>query len=90
MTQRPDTLDPKKYGLTRQTILNQDSPGRILICVDRASRIIIKDAKKIIEKARKIRSVEPDVQVVLHTSAPVCSKSARSLKAHQIDIETCS
>jgi hypothetical protein len=46
----------------------------------------MKDATAILDKAEKIKDVEPDVTVTLETTAPICSKSAKLLNENGIKI----
>lgn len=86
--QQTDTaVDPKKFGLPARTCLIQDKANRILIVLDRKSRVIMKDAEKILAKAEKIRAVQPGIQIGFQTTAPVCSKSVLFLKEAQIEVE---
>ncbi len=53
----------------------QVDPKCYTIVIDRKSRIIMADGRKIAEKAGKIKATEPGAEVVLKTTAPVCSKT---------------
>lgn len=79
-------LDPKEFGLPKRTCIIQDEKDRILIVLDRKSRVVMKDAKNILDKANKIKKIQPNAAIVLQTTAPVCSKSFRFLNDHQIDV----
>ena len=50
-------IDPKKYGLNTRTVLIENEQKEIIIVINRKSRIIMKDGRKILEKARKIQPV---------------------------------
>ncbi|WP_163338556.1 hypothetical protein [Desulfopila sp. IMCC35008] len=76
------------FGLTRQTIIEQDSDGTLALLIDRKSRIIMADGRKIIDKIIKIREKLPGVSIVIKTSAPVCSKTNALLEKQQIRIES--
>lgn len=80
-------LPSNEFGLTRQTIIEQDSDGTIAIRIDRKSRIIMADGRKIIEKIEKIKKKLPGVSTVLKTSAPVCSKTLALLEQQGIRVE---
>lgn len=82
----PTYIDAKKFGLPSTTILEDVDPHLMALVINRKSRILMKDGAKIIEKVDKIRAQLPWVQVVLKTTAPVCSKTIRLLKAEEIDI----
>lgn len=68
-------LNANTYGLPARTKLVSLKDGTIALVIDRKSRIIMADAKKISEKIEKIHQQEPSVQVSLLISAPICSKS---------------
>ena len=68
-------IDPKEFGMPPRTVLEQTGSDTIFIVIKRKSRIIMADGKKLVEKARKIQKVRPEVNVMLKTSAPVCSKT---------------
>ena len=69
------TLSAKQFGLPARTVLEQIDDNTIAIVIDRKSRIIMADGKKIAEKSQKIQEVLPSTAVVLKTTAPVCSKT---------------
>ena len=79
-------LSPADYGLPPRTRLERDPAGRICLIIDRKSRVIMKDARVILEKIEKIRAVEPDAEVMLMTRAPVCSKSLSCLADHLVPV----
>ncbi len=79
-------LDPKGFSLPARTSLKQVDTNTIAIVINRKSRIIMADGKKILEKALKIQKIQPAVRVVLHTTAPVCSKTIRFLDSEKIQV----
>lgn len=79
-------LDPADYGLPPRTALFKRGAA-IVIYIDRKSRIIMKDGQKILEKAEKIEKAAPKTKIVVETTAPVCSKTARLLKENSIEIK---
>lgn len=81
-----NTLDPKKFGLTARTVLEQVDDKTIALVIQRKSRIIMADGKRIREKLRKIREQEPGAAFVLKTNAPVCSKTRLFLEQEGISI----
>lgn len=81
-------LPSTDFGLTRQTIIEQESDGKIALLIDRKSRIIMADGRKIIEKIRKIREKLPGVSIVIKTSAPICSKTSTFLEQQGVRIES--
>ena len=81
-----ESVDPKKFGLPARTVLEQITSNAIAIVMQRKSRIIMADGKKIIEKARRIQDVLPDVIVVLKTCAPVCGKTFVFLEREGVEV----
>jgi len=79
-------ISPKEYGLPARTVLEQLDNETIAIVVNRKSRIIMADGRKIQEKARKTTHIQPSARVVLKTTAPVCSKTAKFLEKEGIEI----
>ena len=56
-------LDPKKYGLNTRTVLIENERKEIIIVINRKSRIIMKDGRKILEKVRKIQQQENGIKI---------------------------
>ncbi|EIM65001.1 MAG: hypothetical protein PHG14_03065 [Desulfobacter postgatei] len=81
-----DKIDPKLYRLPARTVLLKDDHDNFVLYIDRKSRIIMKDASVILEKAEKIRKTAPGVTIKLETTAPVCSKSTKFLSDNGIEI----
>ena len=81
-----DKIDPKLYGLTALTVLLKDDHNNFVLSIDRKSRIVMKDAKAILEKADKIKTTVPGATIKLETTAPVCSKSTKFLSDNGIEI----
>ena len=77
--------DPKKYGLSTRTVLIEKEQKEIIIIINRKSRIIMKDGRKILEKARKIQQQE-NKTISVSTSAPVCNKTKQHLQKNGIEI----
>ena len=78
-------LDPKKYGLNARTVLIENEQKEIIIVINRKSRIIMKDGRKILEKARKIQQQE-NKTISVSTEAPVCSKTKQYLQKNGIEV----
>ncbi len=78
-------LDPKKYGLNARTVLIENEQKEIIIVINRKSRIIMKDGRKILEKARKIQQQE-NKRISVSTEAPVCSKTKQHLQKNGIEV----
>ncbi|WP_300464731.1 hypothetical protein [Desulfobacula sp.] len=81
-----DKVDPKAYSLPPRTVLLKDNHNNFVLFIDRKSRIIMKDASVILEKAGKIKRITPDATITLETTAPVCSKSTKFLTDNGIDV----
>jgi hypothetical protein len=75
------TLTAKQFGLPARTVLEQIDDNTIAIVINRKSRIIMADGKKVAEKALKIQGIDPSTAVVLKTTAPVCSKTVNYLQS---------
>lgn len=73
-------ISPKDLGLHPRTVLEQIDRDTIAIVVDRKSRIIMADGRKLLEKANTILRHQPRARVVLKTTAPVCSKTRTFLE----------
>lgn len=80
-------LDAKSYGLPARTKLIRLKDDTIALVIDRKSRIIMTDAKKISLKIEKIHRQEPSAHVSLLTSAPICSKSKLFLEQLNISVQ---
>ncbi|WP_136805886.1 hypothetical protein [Desulfosediminicola flagellatus] len=79
-------LSPKTYGLTARTVLEQLDETTIAIVINRKSRIIMADGKKILEKVRVVKKHQPKATIVLKTNAPLCSKTRLYLEAEGIPV----
>ena len=80
-----DFIDPKQFGLNSRTKLVIRNK-HIAIIVDRKSRIIMKDGRRIFDQVAAIRKKEKR-PVVLLTSAPVCGKTKIFLRENDIAIQ---
>lgn len=74
-----NNIDPKSFGLPSRTVLEQTSEKTITLVINRKSRLIMADSKRILEKVNKIKSALPEVEVKLRTSAPICGKARNFL-----------
>lgn len=79
-------IDPVCYNLSGRTVLERIGPQHIAIVIDRKSRVIMADGKKVLAKAERIKEKEAKIKVSLRTSAPVCSKTLKFLLEHQIHV----
>ncbi len=82
----PMKLAPKEFGLPARTLLEQVDGNTIAIVIDRKSRIIMADGRKILEKAQKIKTLQASITVALKTTAPLCSKTIKFLEAEGIQL----
>ena len=78
-------IDPEKFGLSKRTKLYKDK-NKVLIKVDRKSRILMKDGLRFVEIVKKIRQNKKDQKVTLFTNAPLCSKTKAFLTKRDISI----
>jgi hypothetical protein len=81
------TTDPTYYGLPARIQLKEIGDNRLAIRKVIKSRIIRKDAEKIVQMARQIKSVNPAVGITLLCSRNICSKSLALLRDEEIGIE---
>ena len=78
-------VNSNKFGLSGRTILGVDNKNNHYIIKNIKSRIIMETGKKINEIATKIR-FKIKGNVILATTAPVCSKTKKYLKEKKINI----
>jgi len=74
------------YGLNKRSVLKIIGSGHIAIVKKIKSRILRKDAEKIIDMAKKIQEKEPNAKVSLICYDNICSKSILLLQEAKIDI----
>ena len=79
-------VDPKQFGLPGRTLIEKLDNNHYVLIIDRKSRVIMADGKKIAEKAAKIRQVVPEAKISLKSSAPVCSKTIPYLAGLEIEL----
>ena len=84
----PHAVDPKRFGLHPTTRLEQSGEKNYNLVIDRKSRIIMSDGRKILAKAARILAAVPDATVGLRTTAPVCSKTEALLKENNVELIT--
>ena len=75
-------LDPGKFNLPPKTVLEEDANGQLTLVIDRKSRIVMADGRKIVAKAEKIRMNRSDYPINLKSTAPICSKTVSYLADH--------
>lgn len=81
-----NSVDPKQFGLSSRTHLIENK-NTISIIIDRKSRIIMKDGKKILDQANSIQKIKKKA-ITLLTSAPVCGKTKIFLSENDINIKS--
>ena len=81
-----NSVDPKQFGLSSRTYLIENK-NTISIIIDRKSRIIMKDGKKILDQANAIQKIKKKA-ITLLTSAPVCGKTKIFLFENDINIKS--
>ena len=81
-----DFVDPQIFGLNKRDRIVRTGTSHMALIIERKSRIIMADGRKILEKVNKIRQTMPDTTVSLKTNAPVCSKTRIFLLEHGIEI----
>ena len=79
-------IDPTIYNINPRTKLAKVNDS-IAIVIDRKSRVIMKDGEKILDIARIIRK-KTKSQIMLLTSAPVCSKTKIYLSNNNVLISS--
>ena len=79
--------NPQYYGLPDRIQLDVLSENRLGIRKVIKSRIIQKDAAKIVAIANQVKSVTPGVEVTLICTRNICSKSLTLLEREGIEVE---
>jgi len=79
--------NPTNYGLSSKVQLKELDNNRIGIYKVIKSRIIQKDALKIVAIATQIKSVAPELDVTLMCTRNICSKSIALLDREGVAIE---
>ena len=77
-------ISPSDLGLPNRTKIAIDDRGGHYIIKNIKSRIIMKDGKKILEIAKKIKT-QKKTDVFLATTAPICSKTREHLKKNKTE-----
>ena len=78
--------NPTHYGLSPKVQLKELGNNRIAICKVIKSRIIRKDAEKIVAMTNQIKSLTPELEVTLICMRNICSKSITMLEMERIEI----
>jgi hypothetical protein len=82
----PNRIDPKAFNLPPRTVIEEDVDGHLTLVIDRKSRLIMADGRKIIAKAEIIRMSGCNKPINLRTTAPICSKTIKYLTEHDVKI----
>ena len=72
-------IDPKLHGLSARTVVEAIDQNLLATVINRKSRIIMADGRKILDKSATIKEAKPGCQIMLKTTAPVCSKTLKFL-----------
>lgn len=79
--------NPSHYGLSPKVQLKELDNKRIGIYKVIKSRIIQKDALKIVAIATQLKSVAPELEVTLICSRNICSKSVGLLEKEGVKVK---
>ncbi len=78
--------NPNHYGLPARVQLEEIGDDQLGIRKVIKSRIIQKDAVKIVAIAQQIKSVNPDLELTLVCTPNICSKSLTLLEKENIKV----
>ena len=81
-----NTVSPKEFGLPSGTILEDNGQGGVILVINRKSRLIMADGRKIVAKLQKVRKARPGAIVAIRTTAPVCGKTRLYLEENNIGV----
>ena len=79
-------LDPKSLGLPSRTTVEEVNKDTLAIVIKRKSRIIMADGIKILSKTTQIKAAKPNMDVILKTTTPVCSKTLQFFKNNGLEV----
>jgi predicted Fe-Mo cluster-binding NifX family protein len=82
-------INPLYYGLPTRIKLVELGSNQLGIRKVIKSRIIQKDAAKIVEMAKQIKSEHPNLEITLICTSNICSKSITLLESKGINIQCC-
>ena len=77
-------LDPKTFNLNSRVIIEEEK-NTLTLVVNRKSRIIMKDGRRLLDQIRQIKKVS-NKEVLIFTTAPVCSKTKSFLNSNGVEI----
>jgi hypothetical protein len=81
-------IDSRSLGLQPRTIVEVINENTMALVIKRKSRLIMADGKKILVKVEKIKKAKSGYNVMLKTTAPVCSKTLQYLSDHGVELIT--
>ena len=76
----------KALGLSARTVVEAIDQNILAIVINHKSRIIMADGKNILDKSATIKEAKPGCQIMLKTTAPVCSKTLKFLADQGIKV----
>ena len=77
-------IDPKKFNLSKKVVIKKTT-NSLSIIINRKTRIIMKDGRRLLEQANQIKKVS-NKPVSIITTAPVCSKTKTFLSNNNVEI----
>jgi hypothetical protein len=77
-------IDPKKFNLSKKVVIEKTNSS-LSIIINRKTRIIMKDGRRLLEQANQIKKVS-NKPVSIFTTAPVCSKTKAFLSNNNVEI----
>ena len=77
-------LDPKTFNLNNRVVIEEEK-NTLTLVVNRKSRIIMKDGRRLLDQIRQIKKVSKKA-VLIFTTAPVCSKTKSFLNSNGVEI----
>ena len=77
-------IDPKKFNLSKKVVIEKTTSS-LSIIINRKTRIIMKDGRRLLEQANQIKKVS-NKPVSIITTAPVCSKTKAFLSNNNVEI----
>ena len=77
-------IDSKKFNLSKKVVIEKTTSS-LSIIINRKTRIIMKDGRRLLEQANQIKKVS-NKPVSIFTTAPVCSKTKAFLSNNNVEI----
>ena len=79
-------IDPKSLGLQSRTTVEEVNKDTLALVIKRKSRIIMADGIKILAKVSKIKTAKPNMNVILKTTTPICSKTLQLFENNGLEV----